>query len=251
MDVKYLIQEYNNGKSLPQLAEEFDTYPNKIRRELIKAGVKMRSKSESQKIALDSGRTEHPTRGKERSNDTKLKLSESAANTWKNFSDKELTSIKKKLSIAWSKKTKEEISDMQKKAATAISKAGREGSKMEKFLLEKLPDRGYNILAHKKGLIANSNLEPDFVLPDIKVIIEIDGPTHFYPIFGEETLQKTIAADAEKNALFLQYGFCILRIKHICKTLTEYKKRNVLEEIVKNLELIKNNHKATIIEIEV
>lgn len=251
MDDKYIVTEYENGKSLPELAEEFNTYPNKIRRRLLKLGVKMRDKSESQKIALSSGRTEHPTKGKARSEDTKLKLSNAAANTWANYTPSELKSIKQKLTDAWGKKSKEDLLDMQKKAATAISKAGREGSKMEKFLLEKLPERGYNILAHKKGLIPNTNLEPDFVLPDIKVIIEIDGPTHFFPIFGQETLDKTIASDAEKNGLFLQHGYCVLRIRHICKTLTEFKKRAALEEIVSQLEYIKKHHVSSIIEIEI
>lgn len=252
MDDKYIVNQYvKEKKSLPEIAEELGTYANKIRRRLLKLGVEMRSKSESQKIALEHGRTQHPTEGKERDAATKLKLSEASAKAWENFSNKKKKEIKKKLAESWKNRPEEEILEMQKKAAAAISNAGRTGSKLENFLVENLPKRGYNVIAHKKGAIANTNLEPDLIIPDLNIVIEIDGPTHFLPIFGEEKLRKTQAADDEKNALFLQNGFCVLRVKHICKTLTGFKKRKALDEISEAIAKIKKNHKNTIIEIEV
>ena len=140
---------------------------------------------------------------------------------------------------------------MQSKAASAISAAGRDGSKIEKFLIGELTKLGYNVLHHKKGLIANAELEPDIVVTDFKTVIEIDGPSHFFPIWGQETLNKKIAAGNEKNGLFLLNGFFILRVKHLCKTLTQKKKRDLLKEIIKSLDHIQTLQNPQIIEIEV
>lgn len=251
MDTEYILEQYfQKNRSAPDIAQELDTYPNKIVRIIKKSGLEMRTKSESQKIALEEGRASHPTEGKNRSDETKLKISESVANKWQSFSEVKKKSIKTNLKKSWKKRDKSDILLMQKKAVQGLSKSGREGSKIEKFMVEELRRLGYNILAHKKGLIPNSNLEPDAVLPDIKLIIELDGPTHFKPIFGQERLDKVIASDAEKNALFLQHGFCILRVKYLSKTISQYKKRVMIERLVEKIESIKNNHQVKILDIE-
>lgn len=252
MDEKYILKSYfEDKKSLPEIAQELETYPNKIRRIILKNNKKLRSKSEAQKMVLKSGKAEHPTKGKEASESTKIKISNATAKTWREMSEIDKDKLKAKLSDAWNNRDKEEIKEMHKKAAAAISEAGRKGSKLENFLIDNLPKRGYTVIAHKKGLVKNSNLEPDILVPSLKVLIEIDGPSHFLPVFGEEKLKKTMASDAEKNALFLQEGYCILRVKHICKTLSSYKKRQALEDIVNELNKIKINHQVTIIDIEV
>jgi intein-encoded DNA endonuclease-like protein len=62
---KDIIKLYNSGNySTYELAEKFETYPNKIRRILRKNGIPLRSKSAAQKNALKKGRASHPTKGK-------------------------------------------------------------------------------------------------------------------------------------------------------------------------------------------
>lgn len=251
MDAEYIIDQYfNKQRSIPEIATELETYPNKILRIIRKSGLEIRSKSESQKMALEKGRAEHPTEGTKRDDETKLKISESVASKWKSFSKEKRKEIKKSLQKSWKKRDKDDILSMRKKAVQALSKSGRDGSKIEKFIVEELTNLGYNVLAHKKGLIPNTNLEPDLVLPDIPLIIELDGPTHFEPIFGQDRLDKTIASDAEKNALFLQNGFCVLRVKYVSKTISQYKKRKMLESLIKVIEEVKSNHQITILSIE-
>jgi len=251
MDAKYIIEQYfDKERSIVDIAEELHTYPNKIRRIILKSGLALRNKSDSQRIALKEGRATHPTEGKERDDETKAKISESVAVKWQGFSDKKREKMRDSFKKSWKKRDKSDIIDMHKKAMDGMSKAGREGSKIENFIFEELDSRGYNPIRHKKGLIANTNLEPDIILPDIKLVIEIDGPTHFKPIFGQERLDKVIASDAEKNALFLQHGFCVFRVKYESKTLSQYKKRNVIETIVENIEKIKLNHQSTILDID-
>ena len=252
MDIKYLKDQYiNKSRSIGEIADELGTYPNKVRRALIKAGVAMRDKSEAQKNALEKGTAVHPTKGKKMSDETKLKVSEKASAVWKNLTPQELEGRKEVLRKRWELKTEEEIRDMQSKAAAAISAAGRDGSKIELFLVNELTALGYNVLFHKKGIIPNTELEPDLIITDYKTVIEIDGPGHFLPIWGQDTLNKKIASDNEKNGLFLQHGFSILRVKHLCKTLTQKKKRDLLAEIVDYLEKISSLTTPKLIEIEV
>jgi hypothetical protein len=59
-----IMMEYSTDNvSITALAKKHNTYENKIRRILLKNGVKLRDKSEAQKLALSSGRHSHPTKG--------------------------------------------------------------------------------------------------------------------------------------------------------------------------------------------
>ena len=62
---KQIIEMYNDhSKSTYEIAKSLNTYPNKIRRTLIKHGYTLKDKSEAQKNALKTGRCAHPTAGK-------------------------------------------------------------------------------------------------------------------------------------------------------------------------------------------
>ena len=73
-----------------------------------------------------------------------------------------------------------------------------------------------------------------------KIAIEVDGPAHFLPIWGEENLQKRVKSDAIKSGLLLTAGFVVLRIKHITKNLSQKKQRDLLLEIVSIVETVGN-----------
>ena len=79
---------------------------------------------------------------------------------------------------------------MQRKRVDAIRKSAKEGSKLEKFFQEKLSQAGFNVRMHVVTIPAE-NLEIDLYIPDLKTIIEVDGPSHFLPIWGEDKLQKS------------------------------------------------------------
>ncbi len=73
---KTVIKLYNDeNQSTYEIAKQLDTYPNKIRRTLIKHGYELKDKSSAQKTALASGRSSHPTKGKTRSQQEKIKIS--------------------------------------------------------------------------------------------------------------------------------------------------------------------------------
>lgn len=73
--------------------------------------------------------------------------------------------------------------------------------------------------------------ELDLYLPDQRIGIEIDGPTHVKPIFGEETLARTLENDAKKSKLCEENNIYLIRI-----TLPELSKDYFmfLKEEVKN-----------------
>jgi len=209
-----IIRMYNEeNKSTYEIAEVLETYPNKIRRTLKKHGYSLKSKSDAQKLALESGRVEHPTRGKNRTLKERIKISSGLSSHWDSISDEERENRSKQAKERWEKMDASQKAKMSDLAMSAIRKAGKEGSKLEKFLLGKLNQNGYTVEVHNKNLIPTEKLEIDLYIPKLKTIIEVDGPSHFLPIWGEDKLQKQIKADLHKSGLILSRGFAIIRVK--------------------------------------
>ena len=97
---------------------------------------------------------------------------------------------------------------------------------------------GYETIFHKRGLLANDKLEVDLFLPVLRTAIEIDGPAHFVPIWGETNLQRHIRADAQKAGLLINRGFAIIRVKNLIKNLSAKNMRDVLNSIIVELKKI-------------
>ena len=228
-------------KSTYEIAELLHTYPNKIRRILLKHGVDLKNKSEAQKNALSKGIAKIPTQGKKRSKVEKLKISSALKNHWDNISDKDYDKFVKKAKIRWAELSDQEKDNMISSAIKAIQIAGKEGSKLEKFLLSELTKAGYRIEFHKKGLIPNQNLEIDLYFPELRAIIEVDGPSHFLPIWGEEKLQKQMKADQQKTGLILSKGFIIIRIKNLSDSVALSSQEVLKNQLIDILHSIKSN----------
>jgi len=214
----FLVREYvENNRSTYWISEKLGTYPNKVRRALKFLGVDLKSKSEAQSNALKSGRHKHPTKGRKRTEEERIKISEGMATHWENMSEDER---ERRIALAkkqWEEMTENEKSELRSMAAEAVRRASQEGSKIEKFLKEGLTSEGYDVIFHMKGLIPAENLEVDLFVPSLKTAIEIDGPAHFLPIWGEDSLQKNIRSDAKKSGLILSKGYCMIRVKQINK----------------------------------
>ena len=232
----FLVREYvENNRSTYWISEKLGTYPNKVRRALKFLGVDLKSKSEAQSNALKSGRHKHPTKGRKRTDEERIKISEGMANHWENMSEDERD---RRIALAkkqWEEMTENEKSELRSMAAEAVRRASQEGSKIEKFLKEGLTSEGYDVIFHMKGLIPAENLEVDLFVPSLKTAIEIDGPAHFLPIWGEDSLQKNIRSDAKKSGLILSKGYCMIRVKQINKNVSEKSKRKTLALILTEL----------------
>jgi len=117
----------------------------------------------------------------------------------------------------WDSMPEADKADIRKKATDALRRSSVEGSKAEKFLRDELVKNGHEVVMHKKGLIEGENFEIDLFLPELGVIIEIDGPQHFTPMFGETHLRNYVKYDSIKNGLLIGKGFCVIRLKYLCK----------------------------------
>lgn len=240
MNTKKIIDMYvQQNKSTYEIAIEFDTYPNKIRRLLIKNGIELKDKSEAQKNAIQSGKSTHPTMGKHRSQQEKLKISHGIKKYWDDMDDKTYDQKVKQAKKRWQSMGEVEKTKMLEAAIKAIQTAGKEGSKLEKFLYEEIMKAGYGVEFHKKYLIQNENLEIDMYIPELKTIIEVDGPSHFLPIWGEEKLQKQIKADNNKSGLILSKGLAIIRIKNLSDSVCLADKEKLRLDLLKILDTIK------------
>ena len=238
---EYIIDQYTKeNKSTYEIAQEIGTYPNKIRRTLNTLGVDLRDRSSAQTVAIQSGRHEHPTRGKKRTEAEKVAISNGMSSFWENMEDSERERRAKLSKEQWASMSEEEKANLRKLAAEAVRKASKEGSKIEKFIYEGLTNTGYQVIFHKRGLIPNENMEVDLFVPGIKTAIEIDGPAHFLPIWGEANLQKHIRADAQKAGMLLNRGYVILRVKNLIKNISQKRMRDILGQVIDELEKIDN-----------
>ena len=236
---EYIIEQYvNEKKSTYEIAQDLKTYPNKIRRALNTLGVDLRDKSSAQTVAIESGRHEHPTRGKKRTEAEKVAISNGMATYWENMEEDERKRRSDLSKKQWAEMSEEDKANLRKLAAEAVRKASKEGSKIEKFIYEGLTKIGYDVIFHKRGLVANENLEVDLFIPAINTAIEIDGPAHFLPIWGEESLNRHIRADAQKAGLLMNRGFVILRVKNIIRNLSQKNMRETLAAILVELKKI-------------
>lgn len=225
-----IVQEYLNGESSCSLAKAYNTYQNKILRVLKKNGVEIRNASEAQKKALELGRSSHPTEGKTLDDETKLKQSESQAKRWRQMDSVKKDAIKAGARERWEERPEESKREMLAKAGSALRQASIEGSKAEKYINQMLLKNGYETIMHKKGFVIGE-YEIDLLLPKLQTIIELDGPQHFLPVFGEEVLQKNIKYDTVKNGVLLSKGYTVIRVKYIVKHLSDKIKRDLWDKI--------------------
>lgn len=241
MDTKKIIDLYTKkNKSTYEIAETMKTYPNKIRRILIKHGVELKDKSEAQKNAIQTGKAKHPTMGKQRSKNEKLRISSGIKKYWNDMDETTYNKKVKQSKERWQNMPETEKAKMLDAAIKAIQIAGKEGSKLERFLYEEISKAGFKVEFHKKYLIQNENLEIDMYIPEIKTIIEVDGPSHFLPIWGEDKLNKQIKADFNKSGLILSKGMVILRIKNLADSVCLFDKEKLKVDVIDRLKKIEH-----------
>lgn len=240
--IQLFEQEHIKGnKSLNELSQIYGTYPNKLRRDAKALGVQVRNKSEAQSVALKTGKAKHPTKGTKRDEDTKVKISDSRAEAWKNMPQEEKDRLSELAKQQWASMDPKEKQLFHKKAGDAIRRAAKEGSKLEKHILSVLINAGHRVDYHKEHFLLNERLQLDLFLPKLSVAIEVDGPSHFLPIHGDKILERTKKSDGAKNGLLLSKGIVVIRIKQDCHLSDKFKRdvANKLLTIIKEIEVKK------------
>jgi len=252
---KQIIETHyvENKKSLADIANMCSTYANKIRRDAIRFNVKLRDKSEAQKNALESGVHKHPTKGTTRSENTKTKIGKSLIENWSNLDEKSKKNRKQKAKLAWESKTEDEKALLLRKANLAVRETSKVGSKLEKFLLNGLISAGWQTEFHKEQTLSNTKLQIDIYLPTIATAVEVDGPSHFLPVWGEDVLIKNQTYDTKKTGLILGKGMFLIRVKQT-KDFSPTRAKLILEKLQQVLlnikdDSINNQYKNRTIEI--
>lgn len=233
------------------IAEKYGTYHQKIVRYLKKWGVPLKTRSDAQKIALASGRFEHPTKGKQREDSVKAKISNKMASNWSALSEEEREKRVEKARENWDNLTDEQKKSLHEEAHKAIRVSAKIGSKLERYVYQKLSMLGYSVVFHKTELIPNNKLEIDLYIPAKKLAIEIDGPSHFNPIWGEKKLLQTMTADMSKGGLLNANGYHLLRVKQASKSVSQFQSKKVLDAIVAEIQKITDSTPPQFITIEV
>ncbi len=248
---EYLNNKYNVlGWSFHKIGAELDKPPAQIRRDLIYFGYKPRSKSDAQKMSLAMGHTTHPTKGRKRSDEEKAHIGEKVANYWQNADESTKKAKSEQSKKQWKEMSLEKRDKIQAASAKAILRASKEGSKLERFLITALTDAGHKVVHHQEFMFPSEKMHIDIFLPDIGVCLEVDGPTHSQPIWGEDKLAKKIETDDMKNGLVLSKGLHMLRLKHVVGRVTPKYEEKVLKVVLPALEKLKSAAKPTLLKIE-
>ena len=250
-----ILRMHEEGCSSYEIAENLGTYSTKILRALKFLGAEKSDYSEAQKLALKRGRSNPPIeKGSKLTEDHKFKVSEGRAKAWSETSDEERERLSQISKDNWLAMSEEDKQNLRSLAAQAVREAATEGSKTERFLRKNLTEQGWTVRFHERNLIPDNKLEVDLYISDIKTAIEIDGPSHFLPIWGVESLQKHQKSDAVKTGLLINEGYVLIRVKQMTKSLSQKKMRTVLDSIVEELNKIANSfpdEENRLIEIEV
>lgn len=106
------------------------------------------------------------------------------------------------------------------------------GSKAEKYLYELICNTypQFNIINNCRTLLS-TGYEVDILIEDVKLAIELNGPTHFFPIYGSHLLEKTILHDQSKAQELPLLGYTLLVID-ISRYLTLNKTKPYLMDIL-------------------
>jgi very-short-patch-repair endonuclease len=224
-----------NNKSFHTIASELKTYANKLRRDAIKFQIPVRDRSSAQSNAIKTGKHKHPTKGKIRSEDVKNKIGESVMRSWENLDEETKKNRKIKAQENWFKLSEDDKMYILNKANEAVRLSSKLGSKLEKFLLSALVEEGHRVEFHKEHILSNTKLQLDLFLPMINLAIEVDGPSHFEDIWGNQALNRNKKYDSKKDGLITGKGISLIRIKQ----LGDFSKSRARKLLIKLMPLIK------------
>ena len=247
--LQILNKEYTKEKkSFADIAKIYDTYSNKIRRDAKKLGIPIRNKSEAQSNALKTGKHKHPTKGKIRDEETKSKIGLSVMQSWDNLDEAQLKERKHKSKLLWQSLDDEHKENMIASANRAVRESSKIGSKLEKYLLKMLLSSGMVVEFHKEQILSNTKLQIDLFLPTMNIAIEVDGPSHFLPVWGDDALKKNKKYDKKKTGLIIGKGLSLIRIKQ-SHDYSKTRAHMVYQRLIEAIEEVKTNQ-GKIIEIE-
>jgi len=107
----------------------------------------------------------------------------------------------------------------------------RDQSKMEIFISQQIRESFSSLQLIENDRSLCKGLELDLFLPELNLAIEINGPVHYDPIYGEKYLESIQERDFRKNNICQTQNIEILTIKNYGKFLIENGNRIWFEQI--------------------
>lgn len=212
-DARRLYQE--QGLSMRQVAEQLGVPLASLSRFMKRHGIVSRDKAQAQKNYLKDH--EHQMKGKKHSDTTKQKISKGLGEFWDKLPDEDKEELRKKIGSAWRRKWQQMSENDRRAMMEGLSNRAKEvqgkGSRLERYVAEELRKRGYVVEERSTNYTAGKQFEVDIALPKERIAIEIDGPTHFLPIHGEEHLAQQQERDSRKDEMVNSVGMNMLRIR--------------------------------------
>ena len=145
-----------------------------------------------------------------------------------------------KAKAQWQAMSDIEKSNLRQAAHQALRNSSKTGSKLEKFLLSKLIEAGYKTEFHKEQILSNTKLQIDIYVADTNTAIEVDGPSHFKAVWGNESLARNQKYDQNKNGLIIGKGMRLIRIKQL-NDYSDARAKLIFDKLDDLLQGIKNN----------
>jgi very-short-patch-repair endonuclease len=205
----------DQGMSMRGVAKKVGVPLATLSRFMKKNGIFARSKGEAQKNFLKEN--DHQMKGHKHSDETRKRISSSLGEFWDGLTDEERTEVKRKIGAAWQRKWAGMSDQDRRSMMETLSAKSREaqgnGSRLERFIAEELRKRSYLVEERSTNYTGGKDFETDLALPKELIAIEVDGPTHFLPIYGEEHLAQQKERDARKDDMINSIGYSVLRIQ--------------------------------------
>ena len=206
---KLIKDKHTNGDySLSQLAKFTGTYLNKIKRDAKRLGVKTDNQSEAQSKALRTGTLKHPTKGKKRPVDVKDQIGKSRRETWQNMTEEEQKELSKLRKEQYKKQ--KNLPHLSPDKHLNLQKAAKIGSKMERYLFDKLSEV-WKCEHQYEGFLGQETYHVDIFVTSAKIAIEVDGPAHYEVIWDEDKLARTKEKDLRKESILKDAGIKLVR----------------------------------------
>lgn len=233
-DYEFMMRHHTENLSVRALANEAGVHPNQLRRAMIKAGIEVKSRSESLKDAYGAG---HLVARKGFTLSEEHRLTISKANKGK------VVGIRNTTNNVITNRN----SEMRSRGAAKNREAAKKGSKFERILIDELTKLGYNV----EGQHILGDYKIDLYLAAYNLAIEIDGASHREPIYGIDKLENTKAKDALKDQAMKQQGMSIIRIWDNQKGVSKFNIRLVVNFILETIKMLEtNSHLYRILEID-
>jgi len=210
----------------------------KFNKEHPNAPINKRDKSEAQKNFI-SRTGSHQRDGTLHSDESKDKISDTMRDVYDGPQGDE---IREKIAqqrhdewAALNETQRANVLQNLKQSSRAKAQAG-EGSNFENYLADMLKSQGMKVEVRTKAYTPGQKFHVDIALPMEKIIIEVDGPTHWSPIYGDDELIKVRAKDKSKDDILNMSGWNVLRVQDTSGSTTRARFARVFDQI----EVIKN-----------